>query len=81
LEEQEEEGNQRLHSEVCCGSSRIWAVFRIRDPVPFWTPGIRNRFFPDPKPIFLRAQWQYFGSKVLWFFVIWLKFVSSIVQK
>jgi hypothetical protein len=23
LEEQEEEGNQRLHSEVCCGSSRI----------------------------------------------------------
>jgi hypothetical protein len=37
-------------------------VLRIRDPVPFLTPGsgIQNRFFsgsliPDPKPIFLRA--------------------------
>jgi hypothetical protein len=49
-----------------------WPVLRIRDPGSgaFLTPGsgIRNRFFPDPgsripdpKCIFFKAYWQFFG--------------------
>ncbi len=45
---------------------------RIRDPVPFWPldPGSGRGFFripdlgspiPDPKPIYLRAKWKFFG--------------------
>jgi hypothetical protein len=46
---------------------RAWCipVVRIRDPVPFWPldPGSRIGFFriPDPKPIFLRVYWHFFG--------------------
>ncbi len=40
----------------------ITAVFRIRDTVPFYPgSGIQNRFFPDPKPIFLIASGQIFA--------------------
>jgi hypothetical protein len=59
----------------CCGCGS-----GIRCPFDPWTPGIRNSFFriPDPKPIFLRAQWQIFGLKVSIILGIWLKFVSLL---
>ncbi len=40
----------------------IVPVLRIRIRCLFhpWS-GIRDRFFPDPDPIFLRALWQFFG--------------------
>ncbi len=40
-------------------------VLRIRDPVPFWPldpgSGIGFSRIPDPKPIYLRAYWKFFG--------------------
>ncbi len=39
-----------------CVFDKIFVLPSVPDPVPFlFDPGIRNRFFPDPKPIFLRA--------------------------
>ncbi len=41
--------------------------FRIQDPVYFWPLDLESGigFFriPDPKPIFLRAYWQFLGKK------------------
>jgi hypothetical protein len=54
---------------------QLFIACSVADPHPgsgaFLTPGSE---IPDPKPLFLRAWWQFLGKKYYNFFVNWLQF-------
>jgi hypothetical protein len=60
----------------CCANFAVFWI-RIRDPVPFLTPGsgIRNSFFPDPG-----SQSHIFESLVIIFYPVYPVMPSSSLQ-